>query len=460
MGVLKTLPVRLQSRSVGLGSSLAGVSVIAAGVLGILYFRLPLTLLPLGLGALVLALITIRWPNIGLAFVIAAQYAPLQMAGVTMLHLIGAFVGVLCIVWMAVNRRSVVFPGIIFPIIVMILLALYSLTFTKDPAVTQVMTRRLVTNVVFCLLLVNVVDEYRGLRWPLWVLMAMGVVNSAAGVLQFAAQSDAEFRAKGLMGNETGLGGVAAMGCIISFYHFLYEKERWKRAGYLGLCALLAAGIVTSVSRGATFAFVVCILYILVREVRHRKQVLILVALILAGLPLAPENFWRRFEGFGKQIKGTVFFGERSALASRGYYNKAGIKIWKAHPILGVGLGSYGYYFIQPEFNPGKKGSHRLPPHNMYIQALAETGLVGFLVLCWWILQAAYNYWVASRKTDDDSQGRFLLGACETMTLYTMVFYFSSGNLAHTPLAMVIALSAVCRRCAEREVREKAAPAA
>jgi len=218
---------------------------------------------------------------------------------------------------------------------------------------------------------------------------------------------------------------------------------------FLGLCALLAAGMVTSASRGATIAFAASQLYVLMREVRYRKQVLVLAGLVLVGLFLVPETFTRRFINIGEELKGTIFFEERLALSSRGYYNKAGINIWKAHPLMGVGLGSYGYYFIQPEFNPGKKGTHRVPAHNMYIQALAETGLIGFLVLCWWVLIAVRNYWAAERRGGDDPQYRLYLGSCEALTLYTLISYFSSGSLTHTHLALVLALSVVCLRCAE-----------
>jgi O-antigen ligase len=458
MNALKTISLQFPNWSRGSRYSLVGVTIIALGVFGILYLGFPVTFLPLGLVALLLALITIRSPTIGLGFVIAAQYVPLQMAGFSLIPIIGAFVGVFCLIWVAVHKRGVVLPNIIFPILVMVLLSLYSLTYTKDVDLTQHMWQKLVINAVFCLLLVNVIDEYQKLRWPLWVLMLMGVVNSAAGVLQFSGRSDPNFRAEGLAGNQNGLGIVAATACVISFYHFLYEKDRRRRWGYLALCALLSAGIVASISRGATVAFVVALLYILLREVRHRKQVLIFVVLILAGFPLLPESFSRRFENIGQDVKGSIFFGERRELVGRGYYNKAGINIWKAHPLLGVGLGNYGYYFIQPEFNPGMKASRRLPAHNMYIQALAETGLVGFLVLCWWILQCAYNYWVAERKTEDDSH-RLLLGSCEAVTLYTLVVYSSSGNVVHAPLAIVLALSAVCRRCGERAVADQTAAA-
>ncbi len=157
----------------------------------------------------------------------------------------------------------------------------------------------------------------------------------------------------------------------------------------------------------------------------------------------------KRFSNINSEVRGTVVLSQRYGLSSRGYFNKAGIRIWQAHPVLGVGLGNYGYYFVQPEFNPGVRGGRNLPPHNIYVQALAETGTVGFLILCWWILQAAYNYWVAEKKTDDNTNHLMYLRACESLTIVTLIVYFSAGTLIYTHLSMVLAFSSVCRRCAE-----------
>jgi O-antigen ligase len=171
--------------------------------------------------------------------------------------------------------------------------------------------------------------------------------------------------------------------------------------------------------------------------------------LVLLAWPLVPESFFHRFENLNDLMRGTVVLSERVGLSTRGYYNKAGIKIWGAHPVFGVGLGNYGYYYIQPEFNPGIRGSSRLPPHNIYIQALAETGTVGFAVLCWWILQAAFNYWRAEKMAVLDRSEQGLLRASEVLSIVALVFYFSSGSLVYTNFTMVLTMSFLCRRCVE-----------
>jgi O-antigen ligase len=179
--------------------------------------------------------------------------------------------------------------------------------------------------------------------------------------------------------------------------------------------------------------------------------VIVIALLGLLAFPLLPESFLDRFKNLNTDVRGTIILHQRVGLTTRGYFNKAGIKIWKANPIVGVGLGNFGYYYVQPEFNPGLMGGKKLPPHNIYVQALAETGTVGFLVLCWWIIQAGYNSWRAERRFLGDRVGRATLRASEALTVVALVDYFSGGNIVSSTLALVLTLSYLCRRAAEKE---------
>ena len=438
----------LRISDAGARLAVVAVSLVTLAVGSVLYAGLGVLYLPILLGGIILMLMTLRSPAAGLSLVIAALYFPITVGNVTFLQLAGVLVSLLSLVWYGVSKRGFVFPRMIFPIVAFGLLFLYSLTFTRSLPATQYSLRKVVFNLIFCLLLVNVIDHFDKLRRALWLFVAMGVFNSVVGGYQFVTSTIPDYRAKGLIGNENGLGEVAALAFAVPLYHFLFARKRSEQVTALAFCAILAVGIVTSISRGAIFAFLCGLTYILFREKRYRLRLVLFGVLAVCCYPFFPDYFHKRFENVGDQVRGTVVLSARMGLTSRGYYNKAGIKIWKAHPVLGVGVGNYGFYYIESEFNPGMRGSKDLPPHNVYIQALAETGTIGFLVLGWWILQAAFNYWAAEKKTEATPEDRVYVRVAETLTLMTLVLSFFSGNLLYTHMAMMITLSAVCWRCA------------
>ena len=432
-------------------ASLAAVAFVFVLVYAWLRYNLPLLMLPALICASILAAFTLRHPIFGVLIVVAAQYLPLGVGGFTIFQIAGAAVTVLCLVYSALTRHSLTFSWIVLPLVLFIFHALHSLNRTHDVAMTQYLVRKLIMNVLFCLLLINIVEDFRKLRGLLWVLAGMGMLNAAVGAFQFATGMAVEFRAKGLQENENTLGELSALGLMVAIYAFLYSDRWWKQLLGLMACVLLSLGIVTSISRGAVIALLAGLAWIALRESQQRMRVAVIVILAALAFPFLPEAFFNRFRNLSNDMRGTVALSQRHGLTTRGYFNKAGIKIWKAHPILGVGLGNYGYYYIQPEFNPGLGGGRNLPPHNVYVQALAETGTVGFLVLCWWIVQAGLNYWRAERRILEDRVNRSTLGACEALTVVTLVASFSSGTLILSSLALVLTLSYLCRRCVEKE---------
>jgi O-antigen ligase len=443
-------------------------SVLVLVFAWLFYLHLPVFLLPVLICSGVLVVFTLRHPLFGVLVLVAAQYVPLGvgMGGLTVFQLIGGIVTVLCFVYWALTRRGFIFSWIILPLLAFMFMTLHSLSFTHDVEFTHYLVRKLLLNALFCVLLINIVDDFKKLRALLWVMAGMGMVNGLVGAVQFAYGKAMVrgvgniFRAKGLQENQNQLGELSALGLSVAVYAFLYGDRWWKQVMGLMACVVLSMGLVTSVSRGAVLAMIAGLIWIALREGQQRKRIVVIAFLALLAYPFLPEYFFNRFRNLNTDVRGTIVLHQRTGLTTRGYFNKAGLKIWKAHPVLGVGIGNYGYYFIQPEFNPGVKGNRNLPPHNIYIQALAETGTVGFLVLCWWLVQAGFNYWRVERRALLDRVNRGTLRACEAITVTALVFYFSAGSLYYSNLAMILTLSYLCRRCAENEEALSGAQAA
>lgn len=94
---------------------------------------------------------------------------------------------------------------------------------------------------------------------------------------------------------------------------------------------------------------------------------------------------------FSYQVSRALKFAERTA------YWTAGFRVFEEHPLMGVGLGNSGFFFLDyipsygwraPEVVQAiRTNSFTFPnPKNLWIRLLAETGIVGFTLFIVWLL--------------------------------------------------------------------------
>ena len=170
---------------------------------------------------------------------------------------------------------------------------------------TQYLIRKLIFNALFCLLLVNVIDDLQKFRWLLWVVVGLGMINSLVATVQFwlgharIEEFSGVFRAKGLLENENQLGEITALCLMVPLQLFLAGDRRWKRGAGLLICVLLSFGLVTSISRGAVLAVLAGLGYVALRPrlsrgaaslVQTCRRLGVGVELLAAGAPEAWER--------------------------------------------------------------------------------------------------------------------------------------------------------------------------
>jgi O-antigen ligase len=134
------------------------------------------------------------------------------------------------------------------------------------------------------------------------------------------------------------------------------------------------AAILLTLSTSTYLALIAYIaIYLLRRNGLSLANLFILLTLstlifwILFGL-----NFVSKFGG-GAGSSGAVRLNEAIT----------GLQIFSAHPSIGVGLGGYGFYFDAFEWDSALSisfGSAKHIPNNIYIELLAETGVLGFVL--------------------------------------------------------------------------------
>lgn len=108
----------------------------------------------------------------------------------------------------------------------------------------------------------------------------------------------------------------------------------------------------------------------------------------LSGLPIR-STITDRVTGIVQYFRGdTTQFIEGESLLQRIDTNRIALEVWKDHPVIGVGTGSYTLISYQyGEWNPFGFSANSL------VNTLAEMGIVGFITLLGIIFTGLYGLW-------------------------------------------------------------------
>jgi O-antigen ligase len=331
------------------------------------------------------------------AYPFAALYAlfcvfflPMELGELTLAQICGA-VTLLSIFLSHTSRRRTLAGGSFFmPLFCYAVIILLSTFYARHSEPVWLGLYRFSVNTLLYLMTLPLVDSSKRLRWLVGSWIAIGTLNGVYGVYVTFASNQSLERAAGFVGNANHLGFLCAFAVPLCFHRFLRAHRVLARLAYLGLIALMIMAVMASASRGATVSLLAG-LAVCAFQARRRLPALVpLAALILVLLPFAPRVFFERVSNLSEDVRDSVAVSQPRELTSRGYLHKAGLKVWKDYPILGVGVGNFGRYFASTDYNPGFRRGKEVPQHNVYLRVLVETGLIGAAVFGWllWILAA------------------------------------------------------------------------
>jgi len=438
----------LLRRSPAITVGVGVVAAFAAGLAATQWLGLAPWVLLVPLVGLAYAAWVVHRPVAGLFVVICIFFLPVRIGGVTLLQLVGVATGGLITLWFLLQRRELRLGRVLLPLSLIGVMLVTSLLFTRDVGRTVGYLRIWVFNMFFVTLLCNLITTFEVFRRVVWAVILMAALNAAVGVYDFAHSSEQFFRSAGMLENANEFGNLAALAFPLALFQFLYRRGTLRWVG-LALCAVCAAGVVVSVSRGALIAMIVVFLLVCVTERRKLPALLLVAGLALGSVPLLPGYFFQRVSNLVSEIRGTVVLTDSSQLTTRGYYNQGALRVFLAHPVLGVGIGNFGSYFVEHKYNPlAKSATTGVSAHNIYLQALAETGLVGFANLIWLIAITLSNVFRARAASRGDVTRWLYFGGTEMMALTVLITTFSSGNLMYEEFWLLVGLTAVSAQVA------------
>ena len=310
--------------------------------------------------------------------------------------------GLLLLAWAAwiylTREEQVIITPLLPPLAILSLIVLGQWIFhaTASSYGTRVELQLLLSDVILLFLAAQAFRTLQDWRGFVWFGMIFGFLISIFGILQHLT-----FNGKLYWFREMHYGGIP-FGPYVNRNHFAgfvelilplalvplvlgrVRRERWL---VIGVFAVLPIGaLFLSASRGGIVSFGVELALLALVMIQRRamgKQLLagatvLLVALLLVTW-LGVGQLLQRFSSF-QSLEATV--GKRASMRRDTW------QIFLHHPIAGTGLGTLQIvYPLYESLYDGKIVNHT---HNDYLEALAETGLLGGFC-CAWFLGAFFS---------------------------------------------------------------------
>ncbi len=161
----------------------------------------------------------------------------------------------------------------------------------------------------------------------------------------------------------------------ITFYMVLTEKSKPLKLILIGITSIIFFALITTVSRGGIIGLGGMLLIL---TFKSKKKILTIIAaciMLVIFINTMPQNLRERFDKTQviANARGTGD-GDIDSTTRRYYLAQAGWRIFLSHPLFGIGVGNY--YYENRNYAPVSAGR----AHNMYLEMMAELGIIGILL--------------------------------------------------------------------------------
>ena len=264
-------------------------------------------------------------------------------------------------------------------------------TISADPYQTRFFALQMLALTACLALFYRYADSERRMRVLVYTILAVAIASAIFGILRQTTQQETGFILPLLKPNQ-------GYGQFINKNHFAYLMEmafglglglafasgfkRERLMIYVALVLPIWMAIVLANSRGGILAMltqiIIAALFLMKRQsvaLRAALIIVLVVGILFGTLWVGGDRLASNFEAATHELVST------RAGASRNEIWRATLKMFAAHPILGVGLGGYwigitGYHDASGLMTPQEA-------HNDYLELLSSGGVIGFAIGIW-----------------------------------------------------------------------------
>lgn len=443
---------------------------VALALLAFLLASAPLRGAGAGLAAVILLVLTVARPATGLIAVAAAiplgNFLQLPGPGI---NGVDALVALTAVGWLArgIADRHLIFrrPPLMWSLLAFVWCAALSLTQATSWREGLPEWFKWAEFAALYLLATQVLDR-RNAVWTLIALFSAGAMQAALGAYQFINQAGPDafiiqerfLRAYGTFSQPNPYAGYLGYLFPVAASLMLSAWGRWQRRRepiHLALAiacgaltGVLLLGIIMSWSRGGWLGVITASFMVIALRGRRNASLavgfVILAVLLIAafGTRWMPGIIAARINDLGGYISGpdparTEITDANFAVLERLAHWRAGQSMFTDHPWLGVGIGNYGVNYVN--YSPPHWYLSLGHAHNIYINFLAEVGIIGFAsFIVFWIGVA----WRAGRSaaSADGYRSALGIGILGTWAYLSVHSLFDNLFVQHMQLQLALLL--------------------
>jgi len=294
----------------------------------------------------------------------------------------------------------------------------------------------------------SLVDSKARLRSVLLVAIAAAAFASLYVVREWQQFHNLipDFRPGWVMGDSNYYTLAALPWVPIAFCLMNELRSVWMKLFCLGNLFVILCGVMLAASRGGFLGLLAASLIVVWEYRRHLRIIVLATAFLIPLCVIVPTSPMHRLLHPN--------YSDVEAVDNRTVAWKAGLRMIRAHPFIGVGLGNFKTIVGQYEIEGPKVVSIA---HNTYIEIAAELGLPALLVFCS-ILFSSFRSLQRTRRRAIEAGSSLVYQAATGLEAgllgIAVSIFFVSGEYQRS-LWMVIFLSACLPSLARVKVRRK-----
>jgi O-antigen ligase len=314
-------------------------------------------------------------PFVGLAiftfFLVTSRWAGFTEVGI-----------VIALLGLIIRPQNLGFPAPAGWALAFLLWALVTSFFALSPETARAELLERLKSLIIFFVVINVLRTPRQLRFYILLVLVAFMIYPARGALQNYVTGNTTFGRviwNKIYSNPNDLGAMTLLTTGLALAIATVTTERRRVRWAVGLCVpVMIAIMLLTQSRGVFIGLIVGFAPVLLAQIRKRPSFAlpVIIAVVVTGV-LVPATVWHRLEGITK-LTSTATIAEadpEGSAAQRLEIEKVGWRIFKDHPLIGVGIGCYQEANDRYAPELGKRDAH-----STYMALAAELGLPGLLL--------------------------------------------------------------------------------